>query len=572
VVAADGQWTYTLDNGAQQNLAEGQTETETFTVTVRDDHGATAAQKVVITVTGTNDAAVIGTPTISTVTEDVGVNGVGNLVASGTISIGDADQGQASFNTTVTGAADNLGSLVLAANGSYSYVVANSAVQYLGAGQTKLDTFTVTSLDGTTKQVSFTIQGANDAAVIGTPTVSSVTEDVGVNGAGNLVASGTISIGDADQGQASFNTTVTGTAGNLGSLVLAANGSYSYTVANSVVQYLGAGQTKVDSFTVTAVDGTTKGVSLTISGANDAPVVVSAATVSSSNSSVSFTVSDVDSGTTLTTKIGSTAVNLGTVNNGSATTLSLAQQASVLQGELSVSDGLVTTGVGLHVVLGTAGNDTLAGTSGNDVLFGGSGADTLTGGAGADTLTGGAGTDTFVFNAGGTALNVGGAGDSGTINGYDVITDFALGATADKIDTVGTAVPVAAGTDTFSGSASANSSLTIGMKTVNSHSITNGIITFDDGNSFNAVNGTLSITSTASLAAAVQYLQLNDLGNAGATVAFTGNIGGSAHTWVYTQGSDSGVDNSLDILIDLVGVTATGLTAGTPGTGQIGIS
>jgi VCBS repeat-containing protein len=64
------------------------------------------------------------------------------------------------------GAQGNLGSLTLAANGSYTYTVADSAVQYLGANDTKVDTFTVTALDGTTKQISFTIHGTDDAPVL----------------------------------------------------------------------------------------------------------------------------------------------------------------------------------------------------------------------------------------------------------------------------------------------------------------------------------------------------------------------------------------------------------------------
>ena len=78
----------------------------------------------------------------------------------------------------MAGAAGNLGSLVLAADGSYTYTVPNSAVQFLagsnanGGTSTHVDTFTVTAADGTTKLVSFTINGANDAAVIGTPTGS----------------------------------------------------------------------------------------------------------------------------------------------------------------------------------------------------------------------------------------------------------------------------------------------------------------------------------------------------------------------------------------------------------------
>ena len=75
----------------------------------------------------------------------------------------------------------------------------------------------------------------NTPAVIGNPTVASVTEDAAVNTAGNLVASGTISITDPDAGQASFQTTVVPASGNLGNLTLSANGSYTYTVADSAV-------------------------------------------------------------------------------------------------------------------------------------------------------------------------------------------------------------------------------------------------------------------------------------------------------------------------------------------------
>src|SRR5437588_241234 len=174
-----------------------------------------------------NSAAIIGTPTVSDVTEDTNLQ---VLIAAGLISITDANAGQAAFRTTVNSASGNLGSLTIAANGSYSYSVADSAVQYLGAGDTKIDTFTVTSVDGTTKQASFTIHGVNDAAVIGTPTVHDVTEDASQP---FLTAIGTISITDADQGQAAFQTSVISAAGDLGSLTIAANGSYTYSVANS---------------------------------------------------------------------------------------------------------------------------------------------------------------------------------------------------------------------------------------------------------------------------------------------------------------------------------------------------
>src|SRR5262245_1441486 len=184
-------------------LAAGQTLIITYDVTVTDNSGVSSTQQVTITVIGTNDPAVIGDPPVHDVTEDVNVVN-GNLTASGTLSMSDVDN-QASFQTAVTGAQGNLGSLTLQTNGSYTYTVADSLVDFLGANDTKVDTFTVTALDGTTKQISFTIHGTNEAAVIGDPTVHDVTEDVNVVN-GNLTAIGTIPITDQDQNQASFQT------------------------------------------------------------------------------------------------------------------------------------------------------------------------------------------------------------------------------------------------------------------------------------------------------------------------------------------------------------------------------
>ena len=86
-----------------------------------------------------------------------------------------------------------------------------------------------------------------------------------------------------------------------------------------------------------------------------------------------------------------------------------------------------------------------------------------------------------------------------------------------------------------------------------SHTISNGIITFDDQNSYAAA---LSLTDTSRVAAVVDYLQHNDLGNAGATVAFTATINGTANTYVYEQ-VGAAPNSANDILVDLVGVTLT---------------
>lgn len=265
-LAADGTYSYSVADDAVQSLANGATKVDTFIVMSVD--GTT--KHVAFTIVGTNDAAVIGSPTVNQVAEDLNVVN-GSLSAKGTISISDVDRDGASFLTSTSGAADNLGMLTLSADGSYSYDVDNARVQYLGAGVTKIDTFTVTSFDGTTKQVAFTIVGTNDAAVIGSPTVHQFTEDLNVVD-GFLLANGTISIADADRGEALLLTSTSGAADNLGTLALTADGSYSYTVDNAKVQYLGAGESKVDTFILTSVEGTTKSVSFVINGTNDGPV------------------------------------------------------------------------------------------------------------------------------------------------------------------------------------------------------------------------------------------------------------------------------------------------------------
>jgi VCBS repeat-containing protein len=132
-----------------QALAVGSFLTDSFTYSIRLGNGTLSWATATVRIAGLNDAAVIGAPTTSDVTEDVAVN-AGMLTAAGTIAISDTDQGQGSFQTAVIGAAGNLGKLTLAANGGYSYSVAESAVQFLGAGDSKVDSFTVTSFDGTT--------------------------------------------------------------------------------------------------------------------------------------------------------------------------------------------------------------------------------------------------------------------------------------------------------------------------------------------------------------------------------------------------------------------------------------
>ena len=162
---------------------------------------------------------------------------------------------------------------MLASNGSYTYSVANSAVQYLGASDTKVDTFTVTSVDGTTKQVAFTIHGTNDAAVItGTSTVN-LTEANAV-----LTTGGTLSATDVDSPNAFVaQTQCAGSGyGQLHASAPTASGPIAPTHAHN--EFVG-GTTYTDTFTVTTADGTTQVLTVNILGTNDAAVITGTSTV-----------------------------------------------------------------------------------------------------------------------------------------------------------------------------------------------------------------------------------------------------------------------------------------------------
>ncbi|WP_421446731.1 VCBS domain-containing protein, partial [Agrobacterium tumefaciens] len=172
-------------------------------------------------------------------------NANGNLVSTGTLTIADVDAGQSSFKAgTAVPVGATLGSLSIAENGTWTYNVANSAVQYLAAGATKTESFTVSAADGTTTVVTVTITGTNDIPTFSGAATGTVTEDTNANSQGSLVSTGTLIVTDADSGEATFKAGTATTVGNaLGSLSIAANGAWTYSVANSAVQYLGANQT-----------------------------------------------------------------------------------------------------------------------------------------------------------------------------------------------------------------------------------------------------------------------------------------------------------------------------------------
>ncbi|WP_158300989.1 retention module-containing protein [Chromobacterium sp. ATCC 53434] len=318
---ADGTWTFTINNGSAkvQALGEGDTVPLQFTVASKD---GTATSVVTIHVLGTNDAAVIGGTDNGTVIEDK------LLDVGGVLTVKDADQGQ-SFFQAQTNTAGTYGTFSIDASGNWHYNLNNSdpIVQALNQGESRVESFTVKSADGTTSTVTVTIIGTNDPAVITGNDHGAVTEDLNVSAANTLDYTGTLIVTDPDQGQSAIDPTrVDSKAGNLGSITIDASGNWHYTVDNAKVQYLGQGDTLTEVFTVYSKDGTSHDITVIVNGVNDIPVfsgsdhgaVTEDLNVSAANTldyTGTLTVTDPDQGQSAIdpTRVDSKAGNLGSI-------------------------------------------------------------------------------------------------------------------------------------------------------------------------------------------------------------------------------------------------------------------
>ena len=286
---ADGSWSFNPGNAASQHLAEGVKQDVTLNYTVSDGHGGSSDSTLVITVTGTNDTAIITGVSTGDVTED------GTLTASGQLNVADADDLQ-SFAAADAGTTDH-GSWSVDEAGAWSFTATNSSIQHLAKGATAQDSFVVHSLDGSaTQTVTVTLTGVNDDASISGDTTGSVTED------NATPATGKLTVSDVDDGEAQAQVASGAGASALGSYSVDAAGNWSYTADNAKAQHLGASQSATDSFTVTSADGTaSETVTVTINGVNDAASISGAITGSVTEDATlvangKLTVSDADDG------------------------------------------------------------------------------------------------------------------------------------------------------------------------------------------------------------------------------------------------------------------------------------
>ncbi|WP_194249021.1 RTX adhesin [Achromobacter xylosoxidans] len=273
-VDGSGKWTYTLDNGSDkvQALKEGETVTDTITVTVDDGHGGKATETITVTITGTNDTAVI---TPSKPGDDAGnVEEDGNLTTGGKLDVTDKDAGEATFNPQTDAKGDH-GKFSIDANGNWKYELDNDdpKVQALAVGEKLVETFTVTTADGTKSTITVTIDGTNDDPKLSGKTDGAVAED------GATSATGKLDVTDVDTSDTHTWTVSNNGDGQYGKFTVDANGNWKYELDNTSdkVQALKDGEKVTDTITVTVDDGhggtATKTITVDITGTNDAAVI-----------------------------------------------------------------------------------------------------------------------------------------------------------------------------------------------------------------------------------------------------------------------------------------------------------
>jgi VCBS repeat-containing protein len=309
-ITSDGKVGYDVNTSAFQDtiqsLADGEHLTDIFTYAIRLGNGALSWATTYVDFVGLNDAPVVISGGFSgTVTEQIAP--AGDLEANGLINFKDVDLSD-SHTISFAPVGSVLGSLEIhliqdtngsgnSLNGqvSWAYKIPASTVEYLAAGESRIEQFNVSINDGhdgiVVQQISVTIVGTNDA-----PTLSVASSDFSgqvtemVTPVGILSDAGVIHFGDVDLSDVhSVSVSATDSNPRLGALVavisLDSTGSgsgqvswtYQVLASHPEVEALAAGELRVESFDVAIMDNhgamVSKQVDITIIGTNDAPII-----------------------------------------------------------------------------------------------------------------------------------------------------------------------------------------------------------------------------------------------------------------------------------------------------------
>ena len=291
-------WNYNAQDKNFDFLAAGQTLTVTYAVTVDDGHGGSAVQNVVVTVTGTDDAAVITGTDTQNLTETNAI-----LTTGGALSVSDVDNAATFIAQSGVEGSGGFGKFTINAAGDWHYTTDTAHNEFVG-GTTYTDTLTVSSADGTTHVLTVNILGTNDAAVITGTDTQNLTETNAI-----LTTGGALSVSDVDSAATFIAQTGVEGSGGFGKFTINAAGDWHYTTDTAHNEFVG-GTTYTDTLTVSSADGTTHVLTVNILGTNDAAVITGTDTQNLTETNAILTtggalsVSDVDSAATFIAQSG----------------------------------------------------------------------------------------------------------------------------------------------------------------------------------------------------------------------------------------------------------------------------
>lgn len=399
-IRADGSYTYTPFQGAAP--AEGETALDVFEYTITSGGETETATLTIESGPKANSDAVAAADAEA---ED-GANALandalaeGSAVTSVVVEEGDPVAVTSEAASEIEG---TYGTLTIGANGAYNYSAGGAGYDALAAAATAEDVFTYTLSDGTastTAAITVTVTGVNDAPTAEAITVAAADaeaeDDASVMGAVADVDDEMVAVSGARVAGEESDLAVTAEGltltGMFGSLTIAADGSYSYAVADGAAVSIGAGETGTDAFeyTVTDAGGEAASSTLSITVPGEAPEPEPLNPVAGSGEFRGTKGDDAVAGSRGEDNIraadGDDVVRAGRGDD-------------VVRGQ--AGDDELRGGSGDDVLKGGRGNDTLFGGSDDDRMVGGAGDDRLKGGAGNDRMQGDEGADTFVYTEG----------------------------------------------------------------------------------------------------------------------------------------------------------------------------
>ncbi|BDY13467.1 hypothetical protein HCR_17790 [Hydrogenimonas cancrithermarum] len=300
--------------------------TDTFSYKIRDGWGGESNGTIHVTVTPVNDAPVLQQPANVTMDED-------SAAVPVDLNATDPDTDPANLTYSVAVDPANIVDVNLSGN-----VVTITPLPNMNGTVT----VTATVSDGEnndTKTFTVTVVNVPDPAVISGDFTGTVTEDA------TAPATGKLNVADPDPGEDRFiaETNTTG----YGTFSIDENGSWSFTLdnASTAVQSLADGETHQLSFTVQSLDKTTRQVTVTIVGANDAPTAEDLNVTAEAGKSVTIDLSqyidDID-GDTLTVNIVGTPTSGQASLAGTTITYTAPANAGTVTIVYQVSDGQAT--------------------------------------------------------------------------------------------------------------------------------------------------------------------------------------------------------------------------------------